>query len=83
MTVVGLIQKRKRGLVTVTVTTFNGKPVKRATVRASGAGTRSRARRTGRRGTLKLKLRPRRSGTLKFTVKKRGYRAAKASIPVN
>ncbi len=44
VTVVGLIQKRKRGLVTVTVTTFNGKPVKRATVRASGAGTRLRAR---------------------------------------
>jgi hypothetical protein len=83
VTAFGLLQKRKRGLVTVSVTTFGGKPVKRAAVRASGAGMRSRARRTGRRGTLKMNLMPRRTGAIKFTVRKRGYRAARASIAVN
>ncbi len=83
VTVVGLLQKRKRGLVSVTVTTFGGKPVKRAAVRASGAGMRSRARRTGRRGTLRMNLRPRRSGAIKFTVRKRGYRPGKATVAVN
>jgi hypothetical protein len=83
VTVVGLLQKRKRGLVTVTVTTFGGRPVKRAAVRASGAGMRSRARRTGRRGTLKMNLRPRRSGAIKFTVRKRGFRPGKATVAVN
>ena len=78
----GLLQKRKRGNVTVTVTTAKGRPIRRARVKVKGAGVRSRPKRTGKRGTVKLRLRPRRKGTVTFTVSKRGYRAGKASVAV-
>jgi hypothetical protein len=77
----GFLQKRKRGIVTVTVVAPNGRPVRGASVTARGAGTRAR-RRTGRRGTARMRIRPRRSGTIKFTVRKRGYRTGKATLPV-
>jgi hypothetical protein len=82
VTLMGLLQKRRRGKVTVTVTTAKGRPIRGARVKVRGAGVRSRPRRTSRRGTVRLRLRPRRRGSLIFMVSKRGYRAGKASLTV-
>lgn len=82
ITLSGLLQRRKRGKVAVTVTTAKGRPIRRARVKVKGAGVRSRPKRTGKRGTVRLRLRPRRRGSVIFTVSKRGYRAGKASVAV-
>jgi hypothetical protein len=82
VTVGGFLQKRKRGVVTVSAQTVKGRPIKRALVKVRGAGVRARARRTGRAGTAKLRVRARRVGTLTFTVRKRGFRPGKATIRV-
>lgn len=82
VTALGVLQRRRVGVLTVTVTNPHGRPIRRATVRARGAGTRSARRRTGRRGTVRIRIRPRRRGTVTVTVRKRGYRAGKVAIRV-
>lgn len=78
----GVLVKRKRGILTVTVMNSKNRPVPRARVRVSGAGVRSRPRRTGGRGTVRFALRPRRGGMVTLTARKRGYRAGTVSTPV-
>ena len=78
----GLLVKRTRRTVTVTVTNAKNRRVPRARVKARGAGVRARPRRTGRRGIVRFALRPRKRGNVTFSVSKRGYRAGKASTPV-
>jgi hypothetical protein len=78
----GFLQTRKRGIVTVTAQTVKARPIKGARVTVRGAGVHSRAKRTSRAGTTKLRMRPRRRGTLTFTVTKRGYRPGKATVRV-
>ena len=82
VTALGIFQKRKAGMVTVTVMGPTGRPIRGATVRTAGAGSRSVRKRTGRRGSVRVRIRPRRSGNVTFTVRKRGYRAAKATLRV-
>jgi hypothetical protein len=82
VSLLGFLQRRKPSFVTVTVTSSTGRPVRGAAVRAAGAGARSARRRTGRRGTVRLRIRARRSGSVTFVVRKRGYRAGKAALPV-
>jgi hypothetical protein len=80
--VVGVLRKRKRGSVTVAVTTAKGQPIRRARVKVKGAGVRSRTARTGKKGRVKLSLRPRRRGSVTFQVSKRGFRSGKAALAV-
>ena len=78
----GFLMKRKRGLVTITAVTLKGKPIKRASVKVTGAGVRKLSKRTGRLGSAKFRLRARRRGNVTFTVQKRGYRQGKAALQV-
>jgi len=82
ITVLGLLQRRRANVVTVMVTNPAGRPVPGASVIARGAGTRSGRRRTGRRGSLRVRIRPNRRGQVTFTASKRGYRPGKAAVPV-
>jgi hypothetical protein len=82
VTALGILQRRKAGMVTVTVTGPTGRPIRGATVRTRGAGSRSVRKRTGRRGSVRVRIRPRRSGSIIFIVRKRGYRAGKATLRV-
>jgi hypothetical protein len=82
VTVSGFLLKRKRGMVMVSVQTTKGKAIRRARVKVGGAGVRVRPKRTRRNGTAKFRLRARRTGNVTFTVSKRGYRTAKAVLPV-
>jgi hypothetical protein len=82
VTAVGLLQRRKRGVVTVTAASMTGRPIRRAAVTVRGAGSRPVRRRTGRRGTVRIRIRPRRRGSLTVTVRKRGYRASQVAVPV-
>lgn len=81
ITALGVLQRRKAGVVTVTVVSSNGRAVRGAAVMVRGAGARARAR-TGRRGSARVRVRPRRPGTVTFTVRKRGFRAAKVALQV-
>jgi hypothetical protein len=78
----GLLQRRKRGIVTVTVTRPTGRPIRGATVRVRGAGSRPVRKRTGRRGKVRVRIRPSRRGRVAFTVRKRGFRPGRATLPV-
>jgi hypothetical protein len=82
VSVLGFLQRRKSAFVTVIATSPTGRPIRGAAVRARGAGATSARRRTGRRGTVRLRVRPRRRGNVTFTVRKRGYRPGKAAIRV-
>lgn len=79
----GALRKRERRTVTVMVMNAKSRPVARARVRVAGAGIRARPRRTSKRGTVTFALRPSKGGSVTFKVSKPGYRAGKASAPVN
>jgi hypothetical protein len=59
--------------VTVTVLDPSKRPVKLATVRASGAGVRSAPARTNRKGKVTLRVRPTRRGIITYRATKSGY----------
>jgi hypothetical protein len=77
----GNLTRRRRGALTVTVKDTKGRPVRKALVRLSGAGTKGR-KRTSKKGIARMKVRPRKRGTVSFTVIKRGFRDGKAKIVV-
>jgi hypothetical protein len=68
--------------VVVTLRSAAGKPVRGATVRASGAGVAGRAARTSRTGKASLRLRPTRRGTLVLRAVKAGFQPAAYSIKI-
>jgi hypothetical protein len=82
VTVAGLLIKRRRGLVTVTVTDAKRRVVRRAKVRVSGAGIRARPKRTRKNGTVRFKVRPRRRGSVVFRAAKGGYRQGRSAVEI-
>ena len=78
----GFVRRGRRGVVTVSVRDARGRAVRGARVTPRGAGVRSRSRRTGRRGSVKLRLRPRARGQIRFRVDKRGFRPGSATLAV-
>jgi hypothetical protein len=79
---VGLARRRQAALVKVTVTDSGSKRVAGATVTISGAGTRLLHRRTGRKGTVTLRIRPARKGTIRVTAARKGYVGGNTTIGV-
>jgi hypothetical protein len=79
---IGLLLRKRRGIATVTVTDAKGRPVRGARIRASGAGAKSRSKRSGRKGIARFKLRPRKTGTIVFRARKAGYQSARATLGV-
>ena len=78
----GTLIRGRRGTVVVSVKDARGRPVRGARVTPRGAGVRIRSKRTGRRGSVKLRLTPRSRGSVRFRVDKRGYRPGSASLAV-
>jgi hypothetical protein len=63
----------KAQLVTITVTTVKGAPVKGVAVRVSGSGAIPRAKQTNKKGKVALMVRPTSKGTVTFRATKSGY----------
>jgi hypothetical protein len=82
LTLSGNLRRGRRGTVKVKVTDTRGRKIRKAKVRVSGAGLRTVAKRTTRRGTVTFRLRPRRKGSVSFGASKGGYRPGSASLKV-
>ena len=78
----GSPRRGRRGVVRISVKDARGRPVRGARVTPRGAGVRSRAKRTGRRGTVRLQLRPRARGSIRFRIDKRGFRPGLGRVRV-
>ena len=63
------------------VTDFKGKRLRKARVSVSGVA-RAKAKRTGKKGTVRIRIRPRRKGVVKFRVTKGGHRPQTAVLKV-
>ena len=81
VTVAGSAVRRKASTVKLTVRDFKGRKLRKAKVSVSGAA-RAKARRTGRKGTVKLRIRPRRKGSVRFRVTLAGHRPVTAVLKV-
>jgi hypothetical protein len=79
--VTGSLRRRVRGMVTVAVTDAKGRAVKKVKIHVQGAGLHV-SRRTGRRGTVRIRLRPSRVGMVKFSGSKSGFQLGGASLRV-
>jgi hypothetical protein len=78
----GSLRAGRAGTVRVVVKDTRKRPVAGARVQVEGPRLRMRPRRTGRRGTVALRVRPARRGTVTFKVDKRGYAPASARLRV-
>jgi hypothetical protein len=76
--------KLRRGrTATVTLTLTSGrKRVSGAVVSAKGPVRKVKARRSGKRGTVRLRVRATKKGVVRFTAAKRGYATASATLRV-
>lgn len=73
------LKRGARTSVLITVTDPRGTKIRNATVKFSGAGTKGK-RRTGKKGTVTLRLRARRAGTIKITAARKGYVTGSLSL---
>jgi hypothetical protein len=78
----GSLHAHRSGTIGVTLTNSRGRAIRGGKVRVTGAGFRTVAKRTGRRGTVTFRLRPGRSGKLKFQGSKSGYQSASTTLTV-
>lgn len=78
----GKLRRGHKGRVRITVTSNSRRRVAKALVTVSGAVPGARPRRTGRRGTVTLRLRPTKRGKVRIRVEKRGYAPAKVTLRV-
>jgi hypothetical protein len=78
----GALRRGRHGAIVVTVSDPRGGRIRKAKVRATGAGLRSLAKRTTKRGTVVFRLRPRRGGKVVFQASKGGYRSGSATLKV-
>lgn len=67
------LRRGSRATIAITVTDPRGTKIRNATVRYSGAGLKSGRRKTGKKGTVKLRIRAKRRGTIKITASRTGY----------
>jgi hypothetical protein len=82
VTAVGRLRRGRAGLAEVRVKDASGRPVARALVRVNGRGLKSVTRRTGAKGSVRMRLTPRRAATLTVTVTRKGYRDARTTLVV-
>jgi hypothetical protein len=82
MRVQGSLRLNRTRTVRVTVTGRGHRRLKGAIVRVQGGGIVARPKRTGKRGTVSLRLKPRSRGVVRFSADKSGYSPARARLPV-
>jgi len=76
------VRRLKRGTrtaVLITVTDPRGTKIRNATVKFAGAGIKG-TRKTGKKGTVTLRLRAKKRGTVKITASRKGYVAGTLSL---
>jgi len=76
------VRRLKRGTrtaVLITVTDPRGTRIRNATVKFAGAGIKG-TRKTGKKGTVTLRLRPKKKATVKITASRKGYVAGTLSL---
>ncbi|MCW3049908.1 MAG: hypothetical protein JWO74_4192 [Solirubrobacterales bacterium] len=78
----GSLRKGATGRLTVTLKGASGKPLRKATVRISGAGIKAAKKLTGKRGTASFTVRPRRKGTVVMKASAKGYRTITRTLKV-
>jgi len=78
----GTLRRGRSGVVRISVKDAGGRALRGARITPRGAGVSSRSKRTGRRGTITLRLRPRAKGIVRFRVDKRGFRPGSATLRV-
>jgi hypothetical protein len=81
MKVSGKLRRGRSATVTLTVIS-NGKRVSGALVSAKGPVRKGKPRRSGKRGTVRLRVRATKKGVVRFTATKRGYANATATLRV-
>jgi hypothetical protein len=81
MTARGTLRRGHSAAVLVTLTSGR-KRVSGASVSVQGPVRSAKARRSGKRGTVRLRVRVTKKGTVRFTATKRGYATATATMRV-
>jgi hypothetical protein len=81
VSVQGTLTPGRRGTLVVLVRDAKGRAVRKAIVRASGAGARAR-KRTGKKGVARIRVRPSRRGAITIRVKRRGFKDGLARVRV-
>jgi hypothetical protein len=81
VSVQGTLARRRRRALVVTVRDTKGRAVRKALVRASGAGARGR-KRTSKKGVVRMRVRPTRRGVVTIRVKRRGFKDGIARVRV-
>jgi hypothetical protein len=82
VSVSGLARHKKLSSVRVTVRNPQGKALKGAKVKVTGAGLRAVVRKTNKRGMVIVKVRPKKKGKLLVSATKPGYQAAYGTLRV-
>ena len=77
----GSLTPRRPGTLLVTVRDAKGRALRKAQVRASGAGARGR-KRTSKNGVARMRVRASRRGTVTIRVKRRGFNDGVARVRV-
>jgi len=82
VTVSGAARRHTTSKLLIKVTDAAGKAVKGARVSGSGAGVRLHGKKTGRTGTLTVRVRPRKGGTIVVKVTHSGYASGTTRVKV-
>ena len=69
--------------VTVTVTNAKGKPVKGAAVKLQGAGVKTKAKKTNKKGVVIFKVKPTRAGNLVATATKKLFKVGTSVVQIS
>ena len=82
-TLSGTPPKGQRAVASVAVVDAKGKPVKGAAVKLRGAGVKTGAHRTNKKGIATFSIKPTKAANLVVTVTKKLYKVATTSIAVS
>ena len=83
VTLSGTPPKGQRAVVTITVVDAKSKPVKKASVKLRGAGVKTGAHKTNKKGIATFSIKPTKAANLVVTVNKKLYKVATTSIAVS
>jgi hypothetical protein len=83
VTLSGTPPKGQRAVVTITVVDAKSKPVKKASVKLRGAGVKTGAHKTNKKGIVTFSIKPTKAANLVVTVNKKLYKVATTSIAVS
>jgi len=75
--------KGQAGVVTVVVTNAKGKPVAAAAVKLAGAGVKTGAHKTNKKGVVTFSVKPTKAGNMTATVSKKLFKQGTTVVPIS